>query len=115
MFFLFLLIGQSKIKKYILQDRRYLFQKNKNKNKKTTKLWLKNRTTRTVERQDQTEEQWKHRAIQRNSGNTEPYRGTVETQNQAEEQWKHRTIQENNGKTEPNNRTVETQDQAEEQ
>ena len=116
MFFLFLLNGQSKIKKYNLQDRRYLFQKKKTKTKKkTTKLWLRNRTTRTVKRQDQTEEQWKHRAIQRNSGNTEPYRGTVETQNQAEEQWKHRTIQKNNGNTEPNNRTIETQDQAEEQ
>ena len=109
-------MGNQKLRNTIYRIEGIYFKKTKQKQKKkTTKLWLKNRTTRTVKRQDQTEEQWKHRAIQRNSGNTEPYRGTVETQNQAEEQWKHRTIQKNNGNTEPNNRTIETQNQAEEQ
>ena len=103
MFFLFLLIGQSKIKKYNLQDRRYLFEKSKNKNKKNHKVVVEKQNhknsgktgpdRRTVETQSHTEEQWKHGAIQRNSGNTEPGRRTVETQNHTEEQWKHGTKQ----------------------
>ena len=104
------------MKKYNLQDRRYLFQKENKNTNKTTKLWLKNKTKRTVETQDQIDRRTvETQSLQRNSGNTEPYRGTVKTQNQAEEQWKHRTIQNNSGNTEQNNRTVETQDQAEEQ
>ena len=95
MFFLFLLIGKSKIKKYNLQDRRYLFQKNKvvveKQNHKNIGKTGPDR--RTVETQSHTEEQWKHGAIQRNSGNTEPGRRTVETQNHTEEQWKHGTKQ----------------------
>ena len=109
MFFLFLLIGQSKIKKYNLQDRRYLFEKSKNKNKKNHKVVVEKQNhknsgktgpdRRTVETQSHTEEQWKHGAIQRNSGNTEPCRRIVEkqdnknsrTQDQTEEQWQHRT------------------------
>ena len=97
-------MGNQKLRNTIYRIEGIYFKKTKQKQKKkkTTKLWLKNRTTRsektgpdrrTVETQSHTEEQWKHGAIQRNSGNTEPGRRTVETQNHTEEQWKHGTKQ----------------------